>query len=166
MSPSLVRCRFVRLVAIAAVLVAACAPAGATPAGGAAPCPVASSPGTLHPPPVLTIRVAIPAAIFEPLYPRAAKDAGLYAEDGLDVEFVEVLRYDHAVGRDQRRVPGRSGGAQSVLTAASQGSDAVMVAAPHTALPFIFAAQDVFASLGESLRPAVGGAPGAASWRT
>ena len=163
MSPSPVRRRLARLIALAVVFGAACAPASATPAAAPPAAPAVSSPGNAAPAAGLTtIRVAIPAAIFEPLYPRAAKDAGLYAQDGLDVEFVEVpsdtitltgvISGEFQVGRV---------GAQSVLTAASQGSDAVMVAAPHTALPFIFAAQEGFSSL-ESLydQPVGEGVPG------
>ena len=91
MSPSLVRRQLVHLVTLTAVLVTACAPAAATSSTAPPPAPAASSPGNAAPAAAMTtVRVAIPAAIFEPLYPRAAKDAGLYAQDGLDVEFVEV----------------------------------------------------------------------------
>jgi NitT/TauT family transport system substrate-binding protein len=163
MSLSRVRRQVVRIVATAAVLVAACAPAVTTPAAAPPSAPGAASSGNVAPAASLaTVRVAVPGAIFEPIYPRAAKDAGLYAEDGLDVEFVEapsdtivtsgVISGEFHVGRV---------GAQSVLTAASQGSDLVMVAAPHTALPFIFAAQEGFTSL-EGLydQPVGEGAPG------
>ncbi len=149
MSARLTRRQFVRLVAGASALIGACAPAAGPAANG----------GNSPPAPPQKIRIAEPGAIFEPLYPRAARDAGLYAADGLDVEFVDapsdtvimsgVISGEFQVGRV---------GAQSVLTAASQGSDVLMVAAPHTALPFYFVAQQGFDSLESLYGQAVGGA--------
>ncbi len=149
MSDLLTRRQFVRLVAGAPALLAACS---------AATAPAASSTSAPPPQQLTSIRVAEPGAIFEPLYTRAGRDAGIYAQYGLDVEFVDapsdtiilsgVISGEFLAGRV---------GAQSVLTAIAQGSDIVMVAAPHVALPFVFAAQEGYDSLQSLYGQAVGG---------
>jgi ABC-type nitrate/sulfonate/bicarbonate transport system substrate-binding protein len=96
-----------------------------------------------------TIQVGVPAGLFEPLYPRAAKDAGIYAQAGLDLELVEVPGGDTVIARgviSGEFLVGRQG-TQGVLSADAQGSDLVMVASPQNRLAAIFAAQEGFDSL-------------------
>jgi ABC-type nitrate/sulfonate/bicarbonate transport system substrate-binding protein len=140
-------------------LAAACAPAASPPSTGPLPGVGVTPPPT----PLTTIRFGIPSALFELLYPRAAQDAGIYATAGLNIDFVETPG-------DPVLTPGLVAGEflvtrqgpQAVLTAVAQGTDIVIVAAPHTRLPFVFVAQEGFDSL-ESLygQPVGSNGPGA-----
>ncbi len=124
----------------ASATAAAGAPATATP-GAARATPPASS--------LTTVQVGVPAGLFEPLYPRAAKDAGIYARSGLDLELVEVPGGDTVIARGVISggfLVGRQG-TQGVLSADAQGSDLVMVASPQNRLAAIFAALEGFDTL-------------------
>lgn len=99
---------------------------------------------------VTTIKMGIPVNLFELLYPRAARDAGVYKEFNIDVDFTETTSDNLLRGLLAGEFLVSRLGPQEVMGAVAGGADVRIIAAPHTGLPFYLVAQEGLTSL-ESL---------------
>ena len=119
---------------LAVALVAACSgpseTAGSTPAtatASAKPAPVA-------------LKVAVPTMSADFLWTYVAKDAGIFADNGLDADIQYIASTQSVTALVAGQIDVSLGAGSDVLSAAAGGADLVVVAVPSPTYPFIFEA--------------------------
>jgi len=122
-------------VALAVVLVAACSGNAAPPATAA----VATATASPRPTPV-TLKVALPTTSADFLWTYIAKDAGIFADNGIDADIQYIASTQSVTALVANQVGVSLGAGSDVLSAAASGADLVVVAVPSPTYPFIFEA--------------------------
>ncbi|TMF66471.1 MAG: hypothetical protein E6I20_04025 [Chloroflexi bacterium] len=119
---------------LAVALVAACGGPNET-AGSTAATATASA----KPAPV-ALKVAVPTMSADFLWTYVAKDAGIFADNGLDADIQYIASTQSVTALVAGQVDVSLGAGSDVLSAAAGGADLVVVAVPSPTYPFIFEA--------------------------
>ena len=121
-------------------LVAACGGTSSpAPASPALVTPSASGAATPRPSPV-ALKMAIPTMSADFLWVYIAKDAGIFADNGIDADVQYIASTQSMAALLAGQVDISLGGGSDALAAAASGADLVTVAVPSPTYPFIFEA--------------------------
>ena len=117
---------------LAVALVAACG----GPSDTSRPTPASASVRTAP----VTLRLALPTMSADFLWTYVAKDAGIFADNGIDADVQYIASTQSVTALVAGQVDVSLGAGSDVLSAAAGGADLVVVAVPSPNYPFIFEA--------------------------
>ncbi len=132
-----------RVLAVASVLalvVAACGGVSAPAAPGTAVATASPAPTAAPKPSTVSMRLALPTTSADFLWTYVAKDAGIFADNGVDADVQYIASTQAVTALVAGQVDVSLGAGSDMLSAAVGGADLVIVAVPSPTYPFIFEA--------------------------